>query len=153
MRKKLEVAGVFLLCILMIGIFCSGQSLSAQTTPSDPQGPTEQGAETETGHSANPKRPNPTAEGGSQPTGPKGVRTFTGVIARSGDKFVLTDPLLKISYQLDNQRRAQELANKNVKVTGVLDPSTGTIHVRAIDPNGRAMGDSPKPEEGRASLG
>lgn len=60
-------------------------------------------------------------------------KIFTGVIARSGDKLVLTDPLTKTSYQLDDQRRANELVNKNVKVTGVLDPSTGTIHVTAID--------------------
>lgn len=61
-------------------------------------------------------------------------RTFTGVIAKSGDKLVLTDPLTKTSYQLDDQRKAHELVNKNVRVIGVLDPSTGTIHVSAIDP-------------------
>jgi len=61
-------------------------------------------------------------------------KTFTGVITKSGDKIVLTDPLTKTSYQLDDQRRAQEMLNKNVKVTGVLDPSTGTIRVSAIEP-------------------
>jgi hypothetical protein len=61
-------------------------------------------------------------------------KTFTGVIVKSGDKLVLTDPLTKTSYQLDDQRKAQELVNKNVKVTGVLDPSTGTIRVSAIEP-------------------
>jgi hypothetical protein len=59
--------------------------------------------------------------------------TFTGVIAKSGDKLVLTDPLTKTSYQLDDQRRAHELVNKSVKVTGTLNPATGTIHVTAID--------------------
>lgn len=61
-------------------------------------------------------------------------KTFTGVIVKSGDKLVLTDPLTKTSYQLDDQRKAQELVNKNVKVTGVLDPTTGTIRVSAIEP-------------------
>ena len=65
---------------------------------------------------------------------PTQQKIFTGVIARSGDKFVLTDPLTKTSYQLDDQRKAQEMVNKNVKVTGVLDPSTGTIRVSAIEP-------------------
>jgi hypothetical protein len=60
--------------------------------------------------------------------------TFTGVIAKHDDKLVLTDPLTSTRYQLDDQRKAQELVNKNVKVTGVLDPSTGTIRVSAIDP-------------------
>ncbi|MGA8773542.1 MAG: DUF5818 domain-containing protein [Terriglobales bacterium] len=61
-------------------------------------------------------------------------QTFTGVISKSGDRLVLTDPLTRTRYQLDDQRKAQELVNKNVKVTGVLDPSTGTIRVSAIDP-------------------
>jgi len=61
-------------------------------------------------------------------------KTFTGVITKSGDKLVLADPLTKTSYQLDDQRKAQEMVNKNVRVTGVLDPSTGTIRVRTIEP-------------------
>jgi hypothetical protein len=61
-------------------------------------------------------------------------QTFTGMIAKSGDRLVLTDPLTRTRYQLDDQRKARELVNKNVKVTGVLDPSTGTIRVSAIDP-------------------
>ncbi len=65
---------------------------------------------------------------------PTGRTIFTGVISRSGDKFVLTDPLTRTSYQLDDQRKAQEMVNKNVKVAGVLDPSTGTIRVTAIEP-------------------
>lgn len=65
---------------------------------------------------------------------PTEQKTFTGIIAKSGDKLVLTDPLTKTSYQLDDRRKAQELVNKNVKVTGVLDPSTGTIRVSTIDP-------------------
>ena len=63
-----------------------------------------------------------------------GPRTFTGVIARAGDRVVLTDPLTKTHYQLDDQRKALDMVNKNVKVTGTLDPSTGTIRVRAIEP-------------------
>lgn len=61
-------------------------------------------------------------------------KTFTGVIVKSGDRLVLTDTISKTSYQLDDQLKAQDFVNKNVKVTGVLDPSTGTIRVSAIDP-------------------
>ncbi len=67
-------------------------------------------------------------------TDPTEQKTFTGVIAKSGDKLVLTDPLTKTSYQLDDQRKAEEMVNKNVKVTGVLEPSTGTIRVSVIEP-------------------
>lgn len=61
-------------------------------------------------------------------------KTFTGVIVKSGDKLVLTDTISKTIYQLDDQQKARDFQNKNVRVTGVFNPSTGTIHVTAIDP-------------------
>ena len=62
------------------------------------------------------------------------VKTFSGKIVKSGNKLVLTDADNKTTYQLDDQQRAQDFLNKIVKVTGVLDPSTGTIRVSAIEP-------------------
>ena len=61
-------------------------------------------------------------------------KTFTGVVVKSGDKVVLLDTLSKTSYQLDDQQKAKSFLNKSVRVTGVLNPATGTIHVSAIDP-------------------
>ena len=61
-------------------------------------------------------------------------KTFTGVVVKSGDRVVLLDTLSKTSYQLDDQQKAKSFLNKNVRVTGVLNPATGTIHVSAIDP-------------------
>jgi uncharacterized protein DUF5818 len=61
-------------------------------------------------------------------------KIFTGTIVKSGSKLVLTDSVTKTSYQLDDQEKAQSFLNKNVKVTGVLDASTGTIRVTTIDP-------------------
>ncbi len=61
-------------------------------------------------------------------------KTFTGTITKAGDKLVLTDTASKTSYQLDDQQKAQSFLNKNVKVTGVLDASSGTIRVTSIDP-------------------
>jgi len=60
-------------------------------------------------------------------------KTFTGMIVKSGNKLVLSDSTAKTSYQLDDQQKAQDFLNKTVKVTGVLDPSTGTIRVTSID--------------------
>ncbi len=62
------------------------------------------------------------------------VTTYSGKIVKSGDKFVLTDMNNKTTYQLDDQQKAQGFLNKSVKVTGVLDASTGTIRVSAIEP-------------------
>jgi len=36
--------------------------------------------------------------------------------------------------ELDDQQKAQDFLNKSVKVTGVLDASTGTIRVTMIEP-------------------
>ena len=62
------------------------------------------------------------------------VKTFNGKIMKSGDKLVLTDIANKTTYQLDDQQKAQDFLNKSVKVTGVLDASSGTIPVSAIEP-------------------
>jgi hypothetical protein len=53
---------------------------------------------------------------------------------KAGDKLVLTDAEGKTTYLLDDQQKAKEFVNKNVKVTGVLDASSGMIRVSAIDP-------------------
>ena len=59
-------------------------------------------------------------------------KTFSGKIVKSGNKLVLT--VAGTTYQLDDQEKAQDFVNKSVKVTGVLDPSTGTIRVSMIEP-------------------
>ncbi len=61
-------------------------------------------------------------------------KTFEGKVVKSGNKLVLTAADGKTTYQLDDQQKAQDFLNKSVKVTGVLDASTGTIHVSAIGP-------------------
>jgi uncharacterized protein YdeI (BOF family) len=61
-------------------------------------------------------------------------QTFSGKIVKMGSKLVLTDASNKTTYQLDDQQKAQDFVNKNVKVTGVLDTGTGTIRVSAIGP-------------------
>ena len=62
------------------------------------------------------------------------VKTFSGKIVKSGEKLVLADTYSKTTYLLDDQQKAQAFVNKSVKVTGVLDVSTGMIRVTAIEP-------------------
>ncbi|HKB99671.1 MAG TPA: DUF5818 domain-containing protein [Terriglobales bacterium] len=91
--------------------------------------------------SASDSARNPTAQ--QQPVQPNdqpaavstaSEKMFEGTIVKAGDKFVLTATDSKTTYQLDDQQKAQGFVNKSVKVTGVLDASTGTIRVKAIDP-------------------
>ena len=60
-------------------------------------------------------------------------KIFSGKIMKSAGKLVLTTAD-KTTYQIDDQQKAQDFLNKSVKVTGVLDASTGTIRVTAIEP-------------------
>jgi hypothetical protein len=61
------------------------------------------------------------------------VKTFTGRISKDGQKFVLEDPAMNTSYQLDDQKKAQQHEGKNVRVTGTLDAQNNLIHVHAIE--------------------
>lgn len=57
---------------------------------------------------------------------------FQGTIEKAGTKYVLEDKASGAKYQLSNQDKAKEFVDKDVKVTGTLDPSTNTIDVSAI---------------------
>lgn len=57
---------------------------------------------------------------------------FQGTIEKQETKYVLEDKASGAMYQLDNQDKAKEFADKDVKVTGTLDPSTNTIEVSEI---------------------
>ena len=74
----------------------------------------------------------PSAQPDNQAT-PASTKTLTGKIVQIGDKLVLSDSESKATYQLDDQEKAEGFLNANVKVTGVLDPSTGTIRVSDIE--------------------
>ena len=75
----------------------------------------------------------PTQPSDNPTSAPEG-KTFSGKIVKDGNKFVLADLDSRTTFQLDDQEKAKEYVNKSVKVTGVLDPSTGTIRVTMIEP-------------------
>jgi len=53
-------------------------------------------------------------------------------IKNRGGRFVLETK--RNVYLLDKQELAEGYAGQRVKLTGTLDPKTGTIQVRRIDP-------------------
>ena len=68
-----------------------------------------------------------------QPQQQPEVKTFTGKISKSGQKLVLEDTTVNVSYQLDDQKKAQPYEGKSVRVTGTLDAQNNLIHVQAIE--------------------
>ena len=57
---------------------------------------------------------------------------FKGQIIRAQAAYVLSDPVHKVAYQLDNQKMPKPFVAQNVIVVGSLDRSSGTIHVDDI---------------------
>ena len=60
------------------------------------------------------------------------AKTFTGLILKSGESFVLNDPATKSKYLLDDQDKVRRFEGKHVKVTGTIDPAKNLIHVASI---------------------
>jgi hypothetical protein len=58
--------------------------------------------------------------------------SYTGQIMKNGGAFVLVDAATKVVYQLDNQKKPKDFAGDKVIVTGTLDTTTMTIHVKGI---------------------
>ena len=52
---------------------------------------------------------------------------------RSGSKFVLYNSTTKTVYQLDDQQKPRGFAGQKVKVVGIYNEGTKTIHVEKIE--------------------
>ena len=62
------------------------------------------------------------------------TQVFSGRIAKAGGKYVLKDSATKMTYSLDDQSQAKKFEGQSVKVTGMLDAQSNTIHVSLIEP-------------------
>jgi uncharacterized protein YdeI (BOF family) len=90
---------------------------------------------------ANPPTQQPQTQGQEDPaaqssTMSQGAETqvFSGKIARASGKYVLKDNATKMTYMLDDQTQAKKFEGQSVKVTGMLDAQSNTIHVSLIEP-------------------
>jgi uncharacterized protein YdeI (BOF family) len=59
-----------------------------------------------------------------------GVQVFTGMIVKSGDKYVLQDSASNTTYDIDHQDEVKQYEGKKVRVHGTLDSSGKMIHVQ-----------------------
>jgi hypothetical protein len=82
-------------------------------------------------------RQNRTQQQNEQPSTDPGSakqQAFSGKIMKANGELVLVDADNKTTYRLNDQQKAGEFLNKNVKITGVLDQTTGTIRISSIEP-------------------
>jgi hypothetical protein len=73
-------------------------------------------------------RPRDTPDNAANQTPVGTSQTFTGTIAKSGDKFVLQE-VSGTTYDLDNQAAVKDFEGKKVKLHGVLDAKSNMIHI------------------------
>ena len=59
---------------------------------------------------------------------------FTGRVTSKQGQLVLKDPVTKVTYQLDNQAKAKQYIGRKVKVIGILEMKSNTIHIDSIEP-------------------
>ena len=112
-----------LLSVLLLTIFTLSSTLLALQEPANP--PTQQ-SQPSTQH--DPADPSSTMSQGAE------TQVFSGKIAKAGSKYVLKDNATKMTYSLDDQSQAKKFEGQNVKVTGMLDAPSNTIHVSVIEP-------------------
>jgi cytoskeletal protein RodZ len=139
----------FFSLITFLGLLGLGMNLAAQQTPATT--PDQSGASQQTPSSApstTPQTPSSTDQSGAAQQAPsaqqpvdaqsqQSARSFSGKIAKTGDKLVLQDSASQTSYQLDDQDKAKQFEGQSVKVTGTMDPATNTLHVVDISPNSK----------------
>jgi len=70
----------------------------------------------------------------AQAKGQQETISVAGTVKTSSGKVVVEDPSTGVSYIVDNPNKVQQFEGKNVEVTGVLDPTTNTLHVISVKP-------------------
>lgn len=70
--------------------------------------------------------------GDKDPNDPMVKKMCTQNCVKMGGKYVLFNAENKAVYQLDDQKKPEDFAGERVKVKGILDKATNTIHVQNI---------------------
>jgi hypothetical protein len=119
-----------MLALLSGMVALSGPLHAWQTSsPSEQQYPTQQQPQQQPGQTPDQSGQKAAPDSQDQSQQP-GVQVFTGVIAKSGDKYVLQDSASGNTYDIDHQEQVKQFEGKKVRVHGTLDSSGKMIHVQ-----------------------
>ena len=98
-----------------------------QSSPQQPgQQPPGQAQPSQAPDQTQPSQPSAQA----QPSGAAETKEFVGTVVKQGDKYVFQDADTGSTYDIDHQDEVKKFDGKKVRVHGVLDASTKTIHVQ-----------------------
>jgi len=123
---------ILLAAAVTLVTFALATSALAQQADEDPAPATPHQAQPSTAPPT-PQKPDTTAPSSGDAQNQQAL-AFTGRVMKERDRFVLNDPVTKMSYQLDDQSKAKPYLGKQVKVTGKLEMNSNTIHVASIEP-------------------
>jgi Protein of unknown function (DUF5818) len=134
-KRQTDSTRLFAVLLLVGGMMLmSAQLFGQHAAPSaQPQYPTQQAGQ----EPAQPQQPRrapdqsgqaPDSQAQSQPQ--PGVQVFTGMIVKSGDKYVLQDSASNTTYDIDHQDEVKQYEGKKVRVHGTLDANGKMIHVQ-----------------------
>lgn len=141
MTKRMQFLSFLCTVALMVGMASLGARANAQQSSQQPNAAPGQPP------SAYPNQQQPGAYPGQQPgqqppagqatppdtqaqPAPGNTQTFTGVVTKSGDKYVLKDDASGKTYDLDHQDMVKKYDGQKVRVKGTLDPNGSLIHIQ-----------------------
>jgi uncharacterized protein YdeI (BOF family) len=138
MNRKKRIHSLRFLAVLLLvsGIALLSAQLYAQ--PAEPsaqqQSPAQRPGQ---GSAQQPRQPGQTPDQSGQQAPDSqsqsqqpGVQVFTGIIVKSGDKYMFQDSDSGTTYDIDHQDQVKQFEGKKVRVHGTLDPNGKMIHVQ-----------------------
>jgi uncharacterized protein YdeI (BOF family) len=134
-EKRIHFLRFLAVLVLVSGMTLLSAQLYAQPEPSSQQQyPSQQPAQ---GSEQQPRQPGQTPDQSGQQAPDSqsqsqqpGVQVFTGVIVKSGDKYVFQDSDSGTTYDIDHQDQVKQFEGKKVRVHGTLDSNGKMIHVQ-----------------------
>lgn len=127
---------ILLAAALTLVAFALASSAQAQQADEDPAPATPHQQPGATPKSPQPSQIPAPSSGNAQTNDAQAQQAlaFTGRIANQDGHLVLKDPVTKMSYQLNDQSKANSYLGKRVKVVGKLEMKSNTIHIDSIEP-------------------
>jgi uncharacterized protein YdeI (BOF family) len=131
--KSFWMLGTFALALSAAPLFAQQPDANSPSS-STPSAESQQPGQTDP-NQASPSQPGatqpPAGQSGSdaQAQSASDGQSFSGTVAKSGDKYVLQDASGK-TYDVDRQEELKKYEGKQVRIKGTLDPDGKTIHVK-----------------------
>lgn len=123
--QSLWMLGALALALSTAPLFAQQSDSQSSTSPSSQS---QQQAPPDRTQPSQPPAGQSGSDAQAQPSADDG-QTFSGTIAKSGDKYVLQDASGK-TYDVDHQEALKQYEGKKVRIKGSLDPDGKTIHIK-----------------------